>query len=264
MATSPKKVAANRVNAQKSHGPINTTSTRYNATKHGLLAQGLTELDNSARYQNLREDMLRDMAPVGPTETFLVETAALEMVRLHRARQLEAEYITSVLNPPTLGSGLLGDNAIFRDVILDPGLPASVDAESAQKLVNTFQRYESTFLARLFRTLHEFERLQRMRKGEALPAPAAVDVTVHADAKIGESSADLTQPEGRPTPVDATLRVDTKIASPPSSDLRQIEGLPHAADVKVWVDVESEPSSSAQSSQPDVPATVDGERSDQA
>ena len=43
MSTSAKKDAANRVNGQKSHGPTNTTSTRFNATKHGLLAQGITE-----------------------------------------------------------------------------------------------------------------------------------------------------------------------------------------------------------------------------
>ncbi len=32
-----KKVAANKQNAQKSTGPINTTSTRFNARKHGLV-----------------------------------------------------------------------------------------------------------------------------------------------------------------------------------------------------------------------------------
>jgi hypothetical protein len=36
--TSQKKAAANRINGQKSHGPKNTTSTRFNSTKHGLLA----------------------------------------------------------------------------------------------------------------------------------------------------------------------------------------------------------------------------------
>ena len=185
MATSPKKANANRVNGKKSHGPINTKSTRYNATKHGLLAQGVTELDNAASYQELRQELLNEIAPVGPMETFLVETIALEMVRLRRARELEARFLTAVLNPPTRESDcLLGD---LGEEIIDPGLPAPVDERSAEKLVNTFQRYESTFLARLFRTLHELERLQRMRKGESIPAPASVDVALHADARIVDS-----------------------------------------------------------------------------
>jgi hypothetical protein len=36
---------------------------------------------------------------------------------------------------------------------------------------------------RLFRTLHELERRQRIRQGERLPAPVTVDVNVHADAQ---------------------------------------------------------------------------------
>ncbi len=47
MSTSSKKVVANRINGQKSHGPTDTTSTRFNANKHGLLAMGMTELDDA-------------------------------------------------------------------------------------------------------------------------------------------------------------------------------------------------------------------------
>jgi hypothetical protein len=47
--TSKKKIEANRINGQRSHGPTNTTSTRFNATKHGLLAVGITELDERRR-----------------------------------------------------------------------------------------------------------------------------------------------------------------------------------------------------------------------
>ena len=50
MPSTDRKTAANRLNGQKSHGPTNTTSTRYNATKHGLLSHGVTELDNAEAY----------------------------------------------------------------------------------------------------------------------------------------------------------------------------------------------------------------------
>jgi hypothetical protein len=111
----------------------------------------------------------------------LVESVALEMIRLRRARRLEAEFITGELNPPIHGPNLLGDDSeLFQGAMLDPGLPAAISFESAQRLVNVFQRYESTFVTRMLRLLHELERIQRMRSGERLPAPAVMDVSVHA------------------------------------------------------------------------------------
>lgn len=189
MTTSNRKVATNRLNGQKSHGPTNTTSTRFNATKHGLLATGVTELDDAEGYHTLLRDLIKEKNPVGPTEMFLVESAALDMVRARRARRLEAEYITSVLNPPILGGAALSDlDSMFQPSVLDPGLPAAVDSESAQRLVNTFQRYETAIVLRLHRTLHELERLQRMRQGERLSAPQVLDVSLHADTSRGAST----------------------------------------------------------------------------
>lgn len=193
MATSPKKTIANRLNGQKSHGPGDTTKTRFNATKHGLLSAGVTELDDVEGYGQQLHRMMEEKQPVGVLETFLVEAATLDMVRCCRARRLEAEFITEVLNPPTLGPEPLGDlDNLLKATVLDPGLPASVDAESAQRLVNTFQRYESAIVCRLFRTLHELERRQRMRIGEVVPAPAALDVTIHSESAVAESSAEAT------------------------------------------------------------------------
>ncbi|MGA9543648.1 MAG: hypothetical protein WBQ85_08765 [Candidatus Sulfotelmatobacter sp.] len=226
MSSSHKKAAANRINGQKSDGPTNTTSTRFNATKHGLLAVGITELDNAEGYRNIQNGLMREKNPVGAIETFLVESAAIEMVRWLRARRLEAECITSELNPPTHSPGLSELLLLDGGEVLDPGLPAAISAEAAQKLV-TFQRYESTFANRFFRIIHELERLQRMRQGERLPVPVAVDISVHAgtgaldpvgdDSKIVESvSADKLEksdsvrlkesaPSAREGPVDSGI-----------------------------------------------------------
>jgi hypothetical protein len=181
MSTSSKKIAASRINGQKSHGPTNTTSTRFNATKHGLLAEGITELDDADGYQTILRDLIREKKPLGELEMFLVKAAALEMVRWPRARRLEAECITAELNPPTYETGLR--DILLDGAMVDPGLPAAVRPEAVQQLV-TFQRYESTFANRLFRVLHELERLQRMRQGEQLPAPLTVDVNIHPAAQI--------------------------------------------------------------------------------
>ena len=70
--------------------------------------------------------------------------------------------------------------------MLDAGLPAALGAISAQQLVAVYQRYETSFSNRLFRTLHELERIQRIREGEILMAPAAVDVNVNMHAGLTE------------------------------------------------------------------------------
>jgi hypothetical protein len=175
MATSDRKIAANRANGQKSHGPIDTTSTRYNATKHGLLAAGITQLDDPEGHNTTLSDLIRELNPIGVREIFLVRCAALDMVRWPRASRLEAEYITGVLNPPIHAPNVLPE-LTFQPETLDPGLPAAISFETAQRLVSIFQRYETAIAIRLFRTLHELERLQRIRANESLPAPAMVDV----------------------------------------------------------------------------------------
>ncbi len=177
-----KKSSANRQNSKKSTGPSNTTSTRFNATKHGLLSSGITELDNADGYCDALRDLINEKDPQGLVETFLVECAALDMIRLRRARRLEAEFITEALNPPIHGPGPLGDFDQF-DVgpLVDRGLPATMPYESVQRLVSIFQRYEASIALKLFRSLHELERVQRMAKGEHVTAPAAVDITVSTD-----------------------------------------------------------------------------------
>jgi hypothetical protein len=47
---SERKIEANTRNALRSTGPKDTTATRFNAVKHGLLAAGVTELDDAEGY----------------------------------------------------------------------------------------------------------------------------------------------------------------------------------------------------------------------
>ena len=51
--TSQKKIESNRGNSLHSTGPRNTQRTRHNAIMHGLLAEGLTEWDDPAEYQEI-------------------------------------------------------------------------------------------------------------------------------------------------------------------------------------------------------------------
>lgn len=181
--TSQKKIAANQKNGAKSPGPTNTANSKYNGTKHGLLRVGVSELDNAEGYKKLLKDLMWERNPVGSIEIFLVESAALDMVRLQRARRLEAEYIASALHPPIYKDAMPTEEDLYKGTLVDEGYLAVLDPKEAQPLIHIYQRYESNIFARLQKTLHELERLQRMRLGECLPAPTALDVTVHADIK---------------------------------------------------------------------------------
>ena len=62
-----------------------------------------------------------------------------------------------------------------------------MSADAAQLLCDVFQRYETGFENKLYRAMHQLERLQRIRRGEAIPAPAALDVGVTV-ASFGKES----------------------------------------------------------------------------
>jgi hypothetical protein len=188
MGGNDQRADANRANAQKSTGPKNTTSTRYNAVKHGLLSVGVTELDHPESYHALCAQLESEFKPVGEVETFLVrQRIALYMLRIRRASLLEAEFLTAVLNPPITETKILrkAEDAfpnsfdVTETVVHDPGLPAKIPPDNIATLANTFGRYETSFENGLYRALHELERLQRLRCGERVPPPSTIDVAIH-------------------------------------------------------------------------------------
>ncbi len=119
-----------------------TTSTRFNATKHGLLAAGITELDDSDGYRDMLCQLRRDLLPIGIREEFLVKWIARDMVRVERGGRLEAEHITEVINPPIHEDGPFAAlDHLDEGPLVDPGIPATMHYEGVRVLVNTFQRY---------------------------------------------------------------------------------------------------------------------------
>src|SRR3979411_3015584 len=97
--SSIKKILANRDNARKSTGPIDTSSTRSNAKKHGMLS-GVTELDDLAYRDELLADMIQRKKPVGMLETGLLERAPQNMVVGRGGERQESNFLTAILNPP--------------------------------------------------------------------------------------------------------------------------------------------------------------------
>jgi hypothetical protein len=149
--TSERKIAANRRNGPRSKGPNDTTRSRFNAVKHGLAA-GLCKLDFSAGYRELLEELLQELKPVGRLERCLVETIAFEMIRLPRARRMEAGHIDEWTYEPERPALYTG--------VMEPKL--RVQREAVEPLL-LYQRYETAISSKLHKAVLDLERKQRMR-----------------------------------------------------------------------------------------------------
>jgi hypothetical protein len=180
---SAKKIAANQRNAQRSTGPHNCNLTRYNAAKHGLLAEGVTELDQPEEFRPLLVRLREELQPVGVLEEECIHQIGLLTIRIRRARLLEAETFTAHLNPPETvyhpGEFDLDTRGLGWTEVIDQGLPAQVSMDTVDQINRTIVRYESAAGHALIRWLHLLERLQRLRRGENVPTPATIDVNLH-------------------------------------------------------------------------------------
>lgn len=147
---SPKKLAANRKNAQKSTGPktaAGKTMSSWNALKHGLVSKRLMTLDpqKAKELSDVLECLQRDVRPVGTAEEMLVEKIAHEYCRLANAAQFQnAESNLGYLSEG--GSGNL-------------------------------VRYQTMINRQFFQAMNQLERLQRLRRGEDVPAPLNVQIS---------------------------------------------------------------------------------------
>jgi len=98
-----KKLAANRRNAQLSTGPKDTSLTRHNALKHGILAKEVVidigeGLENQEEFDHMFEALWEYFKPEGPLEEILVERIAVSYWRLRRVLRYEIGEIRSKLD----------------------------------------------------------------------------------------------------------------------------------------------------------------------
>ena len=99
--TTPKQLAANRRNAQKSTGPRTPKGravSRMNALKHGILSkqvlvQGLVLQESGEELEALHRRFWEDLQPVGVMEEMLVDQIVTAHWRLRRALTAESGEI---------------------------------------------------------------------------------------------------------------------------------------------------------------------------
>ena len=192
-----KQIQANRRNAQKSTGPKTDEGkevSRLNALKHGLLAEMLLLPDESVEaFEQLREGLYDYLLPVGSLESELVERIASYLWRLRRCGRIEANLLfeKSSNSPATYSNASCShstgetENDVKRHNVAIPVASGQHDIVDAFRgsiwgtnPIANLSRYEASLDRPLYRALHELQRLQAARKGDAVSAPAALDVNV--------------------------------------------------------------------------------------
>jgi hypothetical protein len=166
--TTAKQRTANRRNAQKSTGPKSPegkATIRLNAMKHGLLSREvlLPDEDETALVE-LGKRLRAQLQPVGELEGLLVDRIVTVAWRLRRLLATETSLFQEYRKETyTRQEGSLGD-IVLRD--------------HGDRFTRLF-RYETTLERALYKALHELQRLQAARAGQAVPPPAALDVDVN-------------------------------------------------------------------------------------
>jgi hypothetical protein len=212
------RTEANRKNAQLSTGPRTADGkarVASNALKHGLTGkQVVLPNENPEDFDAYRIGLLNNLNPSGELEGTLVERIVIDAWRLRRVALLESAlyrrgHQESIIAHQekevsryeyTMKSRLI-ETELDEIRVEDGNCQAHADAsakltESRSKLHDpsvemtmVFEKYAETFAnlsrheAGLFRSfsrnLHELQRLQAIRAGERVAAPAVVDVDVN-------------------------------------------------------------------------------------
>lgn len=167
---SEKQLEANRKNAKL--GGVKTEEgkaiSKYNALKHGILSKDILLNDeNEQELLELGRKIRVELKPVNEIELILVDRIISNTWRLKRAMRIESEMIEDD-RKPSFGEGKgLGEAFSYDFVNYDT--------------YGKFTRYESSIERRIYKALHELQRLQAVRNGEKIPAPVMVDVDVSKD-----------------------------------------------------------------------------------
>lgn len=178
---SKKQLKANQANAKL--GGVKTEAgkqkSKYNAVKHNMLTKLLSDKE-AKEAQSIKIKLHQQFEPANTLEEILVERIAIWSVRLQRVLIAETEQIKSMEDPRiTETTGGLELHTFGEETrVIKEGYTPKVKIEDIEVLAGTYFRYETAIEARLYKTLHELQRLQLERKGQKVPPALSVDVDI--------------------------------------------------------------------------------------
>ena len=186
--TSQKQIEANRENAKK--GGVKTEEgkavSKYNALKHGILKTVVSEYEENF-YTETIERLDEHFRPVGVLEKILIDRIGIYYLRLYRIAKAENEYMKSKLDRRhVVVKDLLDTSASYTKIIVEnEGYLPRITDDEVEILSSTYLRYEIAVENRLYKALHELQRLQATRNGEAVPPPAVLDIDISGENQNG-------------------------------------------------------------------------------
>lgn len=144
--------------------------SKFNALKHGILRESITDYEKDF-YIQIYDDLVEQYKPVNIIEKILLERIAVNYLKLFRVQKTETEYLKSRLNPRIVKSNGLPDinEMMMKNEVVNEGYTPQITDEDIQPLVGIYSRYETTIENRLYRAIHELERVQAIRKGQTIP-----------------------------------------------------------------------------------------------
>lgn len=166
-----KQLEANQENAKLGgvKTPEGKAISKFNAVTHGILRTAITDYEQEF-YSSILEDLQGECQPQGVIEQLLIERIAICYLKLFRVQKAETEFMKSKLKPKVI------DYEINLGTVMEDGYEPKITATHVERLSNVYSRYETTIENRLFRALHELERAQKIRRGEKILQPLAVDI----------------------------------------------------------------------------------------
>lgn len=179
---------ANEENAQL--GGVKTgegkEQSKYNAQKHAILRESVTEYEQEL-YDYIFGTLVKELSPEGAVEEMLAEIVCSCYIKLYRVAKAEKEYFKAIYDPPHIVGSRWDWQGLPDPDAKMVGYKPRINEENITKITNIYSRYETTVQGKMYKALHELERLQRMRKGDTVAAPVAVDVEVEKMGSFRES-----------------------------------------------------------------------------
>ena len=203
--SSERQIEANRLNAQRSTGPRSPDGkarVASNALKHGLTGKQIVlPNENAEEFEAFRIALWYDLAPQSSLEEELAGKIVADTWRLRRVPILEAalhardrqDLIIEELTKASEFFAVSLDRPSRRLVretrkLNQPALSVAHALEEHLGGFVSLWRHEEVLSRSILRMLHELQRLQAMRAGEPVVAPAVLDVNISYDGPESRES----------------------------------------------------------------------------
>ena len=211
------KIKSNRRNAMRSTGPktkMGKAISSKNALRHGLLSRAaLLPDEDPEAFADLQRGIEADLDPAGEIECRLVDRVTMAIWRLARAQRVEASVFAHRMADQrahlAASDARSCESYVLTEVLAKPNREitdperressleraqaagaerdgevlggAFIAAAESSNALSKLSRYEPAHERSLSRALHELQRLQAARAGQAVSLPAVLDIAISTD-----------------------------------------------------------------------------------